>query len=125
MNDSEDLMICDLAQYYHILDYTQIKPNILASLVIGLPDDSRVMRKISGSKLGYKDSVLALIFDALQIIAYNQGHKRGAAKPESFYKKLTTEEVKEEYEEFSSPEQYEAWRKEHICQTPSQPHMSR
>ena len=94
MNDSEDLMICDLAETYGILDYKQIKPNILAVLVMGLPQDSRIMRKITKAKLGFKDSVLALIFDALQVIAYNQGHKKGAKRPESLYKKLTTEDKK-------------------------------
>lgn len=114
LNDSEELIICDLAQYYHILDYSQIKPNILATLVLGLPDDSRIMRKISGAKMSYKDSVLALIFDVLQIIAFNQGHRKGAKRPESLYKKLTTEEKKkDELMTFDTPEQYEAWRKEH------------
>lgn len=114
MNDSEDLMICDLAETYGILDYKQIKPNILAVLVMGLPQDSRIMRKITKAKLGFKDSVLALIFDALQVIAYNQGHKKGAKRPESLYKKLTTEPKKDEYMTFTSPEEFERWRKEHI-----------
>lgn len=114
LNDSEDLMICDLAETYGILDYKQIKPNILAVLVIGLPKDSRIMRKVSNAKLGYKDSVLALIFDALQVIAYNQGHKKGAKRPESLYKRLTAEDKKDEYMTFTSPEEFERWRKEHI-----------
>lgn len=114
INDSEDLMICDLAETYGILDYHQLKPDILAVLVMGLPQDSRIMRKITKAKLGYLDSVLALIFDALQVIAYNQGHKKGSKRPESLYKKLTTEEKKDEYMTFSSPESYERWRKEHI-----------
>lgn len=114
LNDSEDLMICDLAETYGILDYKQIKPSILAVLVIGLPKDSRIMRKVSNAKLGYKDSVLALIFDTLQIIAYKQGHKKGAKRPESLYKRLTAEDKKDEYMTFTSPEAFERWRKEHI-----------
>lgn len=114
MNDSEDLMICDLAETYGILDYKQIKPNILATLVLGLPRDSRIMMKISKAKLGYLDSVLALIFDCLQVIAYNQGHKKGAKKPESLFKKITAEDKKDEYMTFTSPEEFERWRKEHI-----------
>ena len=114
LNDSEDKMICDLAQYYGILDYTQIKPNILATLVFGLPDDSRIMKEISKAKMGYKDSVLALIFDMLQIIAFKQGHKKNAQRPESFFKKLMSVEKKDELMSFSTPEEYEKWRKEHI-----------
>ena len=114
LNDSEDKIICDLAQYYGILDYTQIKPNILATLVFGLPDDSRIMKEISKAKMGYKDSVLALIFDILQIIAFKKGHKKNAQRPESFFKKLMSVEKKDELMSFSTPEEYEEWRKEHI-----------
>lgn len=114
INDSEDLMICDLAQYYHILDYQQIKPNVLAALVMGLPNDSRIMLKIAKAKVSYKDGILALIFDMLQIIAFKQGHKRGTQRPESLFKKLTTEEKKDELMSFDTPEEYEEWRKEHI-----------
>ena len=71
------------------------------------------MLKKAGSKLSYKESALALIFDVLQIIAYNQGHRQGAKRPESLYKKLTTEEKKDELMTFDTPEQYEEWRKEH------------
>ena len=114
INDSEDLMICDLAETYGIIDYHQIKPDILAVLVLGLPQGSRIMRKLTNAKLSYIDSVLALIFDALQVIAYNQGHKKGSKKPESLYKKIIAEDKKDEYMTFTSPESYERWRKEHI-----------
>lgn len=115
MNDSEDLVICDLAQTYGILDYTQLKPNILATLVLGLDRDSRVMRKLRDEPITYNQSLLALIFDALQIIAFNQGHKKGAKHPESLFKHLTEKkEEKDELMSFETPEQYEKWRKEHI-----------
>ncbi len=116
INDSEDLMICDLAQTYGILDYKQIKPNILAALVMGLPQDSRIMLKISKAKLSYTDSVLALIFDCLQIIAFNQVHRyrKNLKRPESLYKKLMEDDKKDDYMTFGSPENYERWRKEHI-----------
>lgn len=82
--------------------------------MLGLPNESRIMLKIAGSKLTYKESALALIFDALQIIAYNQGHAKGAKRPESLYKKLTAEKKqKDELMQFDTPEQYEEWRKEH------------
>lgn len=118
-------MICDLAETYHILDYTVLKPNTLAILVKGLSQDSRVMRHLRNEKLTYLDSMLALIFDCLRIIAYNQGHKKGAKRPQSLFEKLTKVEKKDELMKFSSPESYERWRKEHICQTQSQPHTSK
>lgn len=107
-------MICDLAETYGILDYKALKPNLVATLVIGLRPDSRVMMHLAKSKLNYQQTLMALIFDALQIIAFNQGHKKHAKKPESLYKRLTTEQKRDELMSFESPEAFEAWRKEHI-----------
>lgn len=115
LNDSEDLVICDLAETYGILDYTKIRPDTLATLVLGLGYDSRVKRKLRDDPLTYNQALLALIFDALRTIAFNQGHKKGAKKPESLFKHLTEKkEEKEELMKFETPEDYEKWRKEHI-----------
>lgn len=115
LNDSEDLVICDLAETYGILDYTQIRPDTLATLVLGLGYDSRVMRKLRDDPLTYNQALLALIFDTLRTIAFNQGHKKGAQKPESLFKYLTKKkEEKEELMKFETPDDYEKWRKEHI-----------
>lgn len=118
-------MICDLAETYGIFDYKALRPDLVATLVIGLRPDSRVMMHLAKAKLNFQQTMMALIFDALQVIAFNQGHKKHAKKPESLYKKLTTEPKKDELMSFDSPEAYEAWRKEHIWQTQLQPHMSR
>lgn len=118
-------MICDLAETYGIFDYKALRPDLVATLVIGLRPDSRVMMHLAKAKLNFQQTMMALIFDALQVIAFNQGHKKHAKKPESLYKKLTTEPKKDELMSFDSPVAYEAWRKEHIWQTQSQPHMSR
>ena len=115
LNDSEDLVICDLAETYGILDYTKIRPDTLATLVLGLGYDSRVMRKLRDDPLTYNQALLALIFDALRTIAFNQGHKPGAQKPKSLFKHLTyKKEEKEELMKFETPEEYEKWRKGHI-----------
>lgn len=108
-------MICDLAETYHVLNYKELNIDLLATLVAGLKPDSRVMQHLAGSRVNYIDSLLALIFDALQTIAFNQGHRKGAKRPESLYKKLTEPpEEKDELMTFDSPEDFEAWRKGHI-----------
>lgn len=115
INECEGAMICDLAETYGILDYKQLKPDLIATLVVGLKPDSRVMLHLSGNKATYIDSLLALIFDLLQIIAFKQGHKKGAKHPESLYKKLTEEKAeKDELMAFETPEEFEKWRKEHV-----------
>lgn len=113
MNDCEDLIICDLAETYGIYDYRMLPPKTVATLVLGLREDSRVMMKISKARLSYKDSILALIFDGVLAVNYKLGHKKGQEKPKSLYKKLTEVQKKDELRSFRTPEEYEKWRKEH------------
>lgn len=107
-------MICDLAETYGILDYKKLSPNLVATLVVGLKPESRVMMHLANSKLNYQQTLLAFIFDALRVIAFNQGHRKGAKKPESLYKKLINPPKKDELMSFSSPDEFERWRREHV-----------
>lgn len=67
--------------------------------------------KVSKQKLNYTEKMLALIFDALQIIAYKQGHKKGAQKPVSLLAKLTeAKKPKDELMVFGSTTSFDEWR---------------
>jgi hypothetical protein len=69
------------------------------------------MMKVSKQTLTYEQKMLALIFDALQIIAFKQGHKKGAQKPKSLFEDLTTtKKPKDELMAFSSADSFEEWR---------------
>lgn len=91
-----------------------LPPKTIHTLILGLREDSRTMMKLSKAKMSYKDSLLALIFDSVQVMNYKLGHRKGQEKPKSLYKKLTEEKKKDELKSFSTPEEYEKWRKEHI-----------
>ena len=104
-------MICDLAETYGILQYQDLPPSLVASLVVGLRDDSRVKMKLSGTKLTMEQTLLALILDGINLILWGRSKKHGA-KPKSAYKILTEEKKpKDELKAFTSPEDYEAWVK--------------
>lgn len=107
-------MICDLAQTYGIWNYKDLPPSLVATLVIGLGENSRIMKKQAKARLSYQDSILALIFDSLQVISYKLGHRKGQEKPKSLYKKLTEEKKKDDLKAFKSPEDFDKWRKEHV-----------
>ena len=107
-------MICDLAETYGIYDYRSQSPELISVLVFGLKEDSRVIKKITKARLSFNDSILALIFDSLQIINYKLGHRKGQEKPKSLFKKLTEEKKKDDLQKFATPEAFENWRKEHI-----------
>lgn len=81
----------------------------MATLTLGLPDNSRVKMKFSGQKLSYEHSVLALILDAINNwIWMNQ--KKGTPRPKSMYKMLTAEKPeREELQTFDSTDEFDAW----------------
>lgn len=68
------------------------------------------MMKLGKQKLDYTEKMLALIFDALQIIAFKQGHKKGAQKPKSLFNELTKEKPRDELKQFDNAEAFEKWR---------------
>lgn len=125
--DSEAEIICDLAQTYHITDIWDRSPDLIATLVIGLPEDSRLKKKYNNKRITLDQEILASILDGVALLIWLRSRK-GTKKPESIYKILTEEpKQQDEYMEFNSIEDYEAWRskkeEQWQCQK-SQPHMS-
>lgn len=106
----ESALICDFAETYHILDYRSLPARQAAILAGGLREDSRIMMKIVGAQAPQDTMLLALIADALQIIAWQNtedGHK-GKNRPVSIVKQLAKE--KKPDVGFDSPEEFERWR---------------
>lgn len=108
--DGEDEIICDLAETYHILNYQELPPDLVATLVIGLPDSSRIKRKYQNRKLTLDQELLAMILDSLH--TYMWAVKILKKRPKSVYQLLTADQPeKDELQSFDSPEDYENWRK--------------
>lgn len=76
-------MICDLAQYYNIYNYEQLAFNKLAVFVFGLPDDSRLMKKLSGLKVDLNTVIMAGIFDRLSLLLYSLAGSKKNKRPEA------------------------------------------
>lgn len=110
---SEDAIICDLAETYHIYNYKELLPSLVATLCCGLGENSRIMRKLSKSKLTLTNSLLALLVDGINILIWQRTKDgaKGRNKPESIYKKLTDTDKKdkEELMSFTSVESFERW----------------
>ena len=110
---SEEDIICDLAETYHITDYRAAAPSTVATLCIGLPDYSRIKRRIAGIKLPLTDMLLALIVDGINTLIWQntKDGMKGRKRPESLFKKLTEDKKpKDEYEAVSI-EEFNAWHK--------------
>lgn len=106
-----DELTCDMAQYYHIVDYRGLPVETLAALACGLPEDSRIMRKLSGAKAPPMLTLLAAIADRLSLLVWFQTKdgQKGRNRPKSILSELM-KETEEKPLTFASPEAFEAER---------------
>ena len=101
-------LICDLAEYYHILDYRRVPGRTLGTLAVGLRADSRIGMIREGIKAGPETILLAEVCDILTQVFSRKG---SAPKPilNSF---LVEKEKKDKPMSFRTPEEFEAaWAK--------------
>lgn len=111
---SEDDVICDLAETYHILNYKELSPSLVAALCIGLSEESRIKRRISGRKVTIDTMLLASICDSLAFIAWTKttSAKDGFNKPKRILPTLlgTNQEEDNDVVSFDNEEDFmEAW----------------
>lgn len=103
-------MICDFAETYHIFNYKELSPCLVATLLFGLRDDSRVKMHISETKITVEQTLWAIMADALQFIAWSKTTeaKHGKYKNKSILKILRGEyeEEKDDLMSFESIEEY-------------------
>lgn len=106
-------MICDLAETYHILNYRELPPLLVATLCMGLRDNSRVKMDIAGTKISLEQHLLARITDelAFQSWAKTKDGQKNRNRPTSVLKTLL-EDKKEETETFLTSEEFDkAWER--------------
>ena len=99
-----------MAETYGIYDYKAMKPSLIATLAVGLPESSRVMRKYSGVSMTMDQMLLALIVDSINNLMYGLSRKKGK-KPQSITEQLLNRDKKQKDElmSFRTPEDYERW----------------
>lgn len=113
INECEDLLICDLAETYGIYDYRAMKPSLIATLAVGLPETSRITRKYSSNPLTLDQMLLCMIEDSINRLIWGLGGSKASKKPASLLKKLTQKKKeKDELMSFTSPEEYEEWMRQ-------------
>lgn len=107
MKDNEDLIICDLAETYNVIDYKKLPLSTVAILVYGLRDNSRLKMKIFKSKMETKDYLLAGIFDRLTLLVYanTKDAQKGRNKPKLLLDMISKE--KDNINSFNSSEDFE------------------
>lgn len=105
----EDAIVCDLAETYNIYDYRQLPVSKVAVFVCGLRPDSRIMMKISDSKLPLDTLLLAGVADRLSIMLWQntKDGQRGKNQPISIVDQLTKKQIEREEVSFESGKDFE------------------
>ena len=98
LNADEDAVACDFAETYGILDFRTLPPVTAATLAQGLPEKSRIKRKLSGAgEADTQTALLAIIADRLGHLAWMLSEDGAAGKdhPKSILATLTGQEEPE------------------------------
>lgn len=108
----EDAIICDFAEYYHVLEAGSLPVWKQAVLACGLPRQSRIMKKIANVDIDPDTLLLAAILDQERIA--NWMHTKDARRKQNFPKSIVEAmspkagRGKEEVQAFESGEAFKA-----------------
>lgn len=108
---SEDALICDFAETYHVYDWRALPIRTAATLARGLRDDSRIKMLISGTRYKTETMLLAGIADRLSILAWQRTKdgQKGRNRPRMLIDEMTKKKQRENIS-YSTPEEYLAAR---------------
>ena len=113
ISTDEDALICDFAEYYNIYDYRGLPAEYAATLAVGLREDSRIKKKMSGIVVSLPtDYLLAFIADRLNVLNWWLMAKDGRQSPELWTELMVSGfKVREELG-FTSGEEFDKAREE-------------
>lgn len=114
MNLDKDALLCDLAETYHIYDYRSLPLHMVGIFACGLREDSRIMMKISETKVNTVQTLLALIADNTRLIAWLQSSDgaRGTNRPKSLLSAINGEHRESNIETFDNGNEFDnEWKR--------------
>lgn len=116
LNADEDALICDLAETYGIFNYKELPLGLVATLAVGLRDNSRIKLKMNNSNADLDRILLASILDHLKILIWfnSKDGQNGTNRPRSILDAILNVEKESDILSFESAEEFEEYRKEII-----------
>lgn len=110
----ESALICDFAETYHIYDYKSLPLSRVAIFAVGLRENSRIRMKINNMKYTLETMLMASAVDRLSNMVWMQTKDgvNGINRPKSILSSLLKEEVANDIESFSTPDDFEKRRNE-------------
>lgn len=108
----EEALICDLAETYGIFDYRALPLKLVATLSVGLRENSRIKMKLSGVKTSTDTMLLASAVDRLSLLVWakTEDAQNNVNRPKSILSILTGIEEESEIVTFNTAEDFEAER---------------
>lgn len=114
IDTDEDMLMCDLAETYHIYDYKSLPARMVATLSVGLRDNSRIKMKMQGMKYPLETIFLAGMVDRLSQLVWMQTKDgmEGINQPKSVLACLIgTDDEQTDIKGFDTAEDFEnEWR---------------
>lgn len=106
---------CDLAETYHVLDLNSLPARKLATLAMGLRENSRVMMAIGERRATTAEMLNAAMVDRLSLLVWSKTKdaQKGRNRPKSVLENLIGKKDEEKLEIYSSKdaEEFEARRR--------------
>ena len=80
-----DALICDFAETYGIYDLRALPVTMLATLAVGLRENSRIKMKLAGTKASRVEVLLAAALDRLSLLwwAQTENGQKNINRPQS------------------------------------------
>lgn len=106
-----DALVCDLAETYGIFDYRALPASLLATLSVGLRDNSRIKMKLSGIRATRSEILIAAAVDRLSMMLWMITSESGGGKPPSVLKAILGEQIEDnggEVDAYETPDDFEA-----------------
>ena len=106
-----DALVCDLAETYGIFDLRALPVSTLATLAVGLRDDSRIKMRLAGAKATRSELLLAAAVDRLSMLLWAQTEdgRNGVNRPQSVFVAIQGEGKKDgPVEAFETADAFEA-----------------
>lgn len=107
----KDSLVCDLAEEYRIYDMRSLPARLVATFAVGLRDESRIKKKMRGSKYSRTEILLAQIHDRVAGLVWLWGGYGDMEQPPSLVDVMINGEPEKEGEEymvFESGEDFKA-----------------
>lgn len=105
-----------MAETYGVFDLKGLPVQKLATLVLGLRDNSRTKIMISGTKADAQTILLASILDAVALLVWfgSKDGQNGVNRPKSVLNVIMGREEQGQYKTFATVEDFERYRQEII-----------